>query len=69
MKKVRIDRCLPQETNKKCLTLQFKDLENEEKMKPKASRRKKINTKAEINEIATTKKEKSMKLRNGSLKR
>ena len=47
------DKYLPQETRKVSnnLTVHLKELEKEEQMKPKVSRRKGTNTRAEINEI------------------
>ena len=64
---------LPQETRKISdnLTLHLKQLEKEDKTKPKVSRRKKIiNIRAEINEIQTKKTiQRSMKPKAGSLKR
>ena len=64
---------LPQETRKISdnLTLHLKQLEKEDKTKPKVSRRKKIiNIRAEINEIQTKKTiQRSMKPKAGSLRR
>ena len=63
---------LPQKTKTSGnnLTLQLKDLEKEEKTKPKISRRKEIiKIRAEVSEIETKKTEKSMKLNVGYLKR